>query len=342
LKFQKDSMKGKWKHKIRKIFDPVSVRSNQRQIIFAVCLAIASILWFLNALSKSYTTNIYYPVKYVNLPKNKFIINEPPQKLQLRVNAHGFTLLRYKLSLAFSPVALNIAGIMDENRIQSGGNINIQSGTILDKITGQISSDIHILDVRPTSLQLMFDSLESRFVPVAGRIEVQYLSRFGQSGDLNIFPPEVEITGPRALVEKTDTIFTQFRLFKNIDSDLEKELRLEIPPQLTVDPDRVLVKVPVDEYTEKSFTLPITIRSLPEGTHVRLFPQEAELSFSIGLRQFSEITSDTLTVFVNWEDIEKGITNLPLYTSEAPKGVKSLKILPQHVEYLFERNKPTP
>jgi hypothetical protein len=333
-----DAIKGKWIHKIRKIFDPVSVRSNQRQVIFAVCLAIASILWFLNALSKSYTTNISYPVKYVNLPKNKFIINEPPRKLQLRVNAHGFTLLRYKLSLAFSPVALNIAGIMDENLIQAGGNIIIQSGTILDKITGQISSDIHILDVRPTSLQLMFDSLESRIVPVGSRIEAQFVTRFGQSGDLNIFPPEVEVTGPRALVEKTDTIFTQIRHFKNIESDLEKELRLEIPPQLTVDPEKVMVKVPVDEYTEKSFTLPITIRSLPDGIRIRLFPQEAELSFSIGLRQFSEITPETLTVFVNWEDIENGVSNLPLYTTDVPKGVKSLKILPQHVEYLIERN----
>ncbi len=337
-----DAFKGKWIRKIRKILDTESLRSNQRQVIFAVCLVIASILWFLNALSKSYTTNISYPVKYVNLPKNKFIINEPPRKLQLRVNAHGFTLLRYKLSLTFSPVVLNIAGIMEENRFQSGGNINIQSGIILDKITGQISSEINILDVRPTSLQLMFDSLESRIVPVGSRIEVQFMSRFGQSGDLNIFPPEVEVTGPRVLVEKTDTIFTKFRHFKNVESDLAKELRLEIPTQLTVDPGKVMVKVPVDEYTEKSFTLPIHIRSLPEGTHVRLFPQEAELSFSIGLRQFSEVTPETLTVFVDWEDIENGITNLPLYTTEAPKGIKSLKILPQHVEYLIERNQPTP
>jgi len=333
-----DSIKGIWIRKIRKIFDTESVRSNQRLVIFAVCLFIASILWFLNALSKSYTTNISYPVRYVNLPKNKFIINEPPRKLQLRVNAHGFTLLRYKLRLTFSPVVLNISGIMDENLIPEGGSINIQSGNILDKITGQISSDIHILDVRPTSLQLMFDSLESRIIPVGSRIDVQFLTRFGQSGDLNIIPPEVEVTGPRALVEITDTIFTQFRHFKNVDNNLEKELLLEIPPQLTVDPKKVIVKVPVDEYTEKSFTLPITIRSLPEGIHVRLFPQEAELSFSVGLRQFSEITSDTLNVFVSWEDIENGITNLPLYTTEAPEGIKSLKIMPQHVEYLIERN----
>ncbi len=333
-----DSIKGKWLRKIKKIFDPESVRSNQRLVIFAVCLFIASILWFLNALSKSYTTNISYPVKYVNLPKNKFIINEPPRKLQFRVNAHGFTLLRYKLSLAFTPVVLNIATIMDENHIPEGGSINIQSGSILDKITGQISSDIHILDVRPTSLQLMFDSLESRIIPVGSRIEVQFMTRFGQSGDLNIIPPEVEITGPRALVEKTDTLFTQFRLFKNIESNLEKQLLLEIPSQLTVNPKKVVVKVPVDEYTEKSFTLPITIRSLPEGTHVRLFPQEAELSFSVGLRQFSEITSDTLVVFVDWKDIENGITNLPLYNTEIPEGIKSVKILPQHVEYLIERN----
>jgi hypothetical protein len=328
----------KWAINIKRLIVPEAIRSNQRLIIFAICLFIATILWFLNALSKNYTTEIAYPVKYVNMPKNKFIINEPPRKLQLRVNAHGFTLLRYKLRLAFSPVVLNISELMEENKVASGSFYNIQSGSIQDNISRQISSDINILNIRPPTLQLAFDSLESRFVPVGTNLEIQYLSRFNQAGDIQIIPSFIEITGPRAVVEQIDTIFTQRRQFKNIKSNIEKETALEIPEKITVDPPKVLILIPVDEFTEKSFTLPLVIKSLPSDLKVRLFPQQAEVSFSIGLKQFTDITPDTFSLYVDWEESGNGVLNLPVRINDIPEGIKSLKISPSHVEYLIERN----
>lgn len=329
--------KHKWAFNFNRIVDPEAIRNNQRLVIFVICLLIATILWFLNALSKNYTTEIAYPVKYVNMPKNKFIINEPPQKLQLRVNAHGFTLLRYKLRLAFSPVVLNIAELMEENKVASGSFYNIQSGSILDNISRQISSDINIMNVRPPTLQLIFDSLESRFVPIASNLDIQYLSRFSQAGEIQIIPSFAEITGPRAVVEQIDTIFTQRGQFKSIKSNIEKETTLEIPDKITVDPRKVLVLIPVDEFTEKSFTLPLIIKSLPPDLKVRLFPQEAEVSFSIGLKQFTDITPDTFSLYVDWEESGNGVLNLPVRIDEIPDGIKSLKISPSHVEYLIER-----
>lgn len=333
-----DTIKNKWAAKINSYLDPVAIRNNQRLVVFIICLFIASILWFLNALSKNYTTDIAYPVKYVNMPKNKFIINEPPRKLQLRVNAHGFTLLRYKLRLAFSPVVLNISQIMEENKVTAGGSYNIQSASILDNISRQISSDINIMNVRPPTLQLIFDSLESRFVPVVANLDIQYLSRFNQAGNIKIIPAFAEITGPRAVIEQTDTIFTNRRLIKNVKSDIEKEISLDIPDKITVDPRKVMVRIPVDEFTEQSFTIPLVIKSLPPDLKVRLFPQEAEVSFSIGLKQFSEVTPDNFSIYVDWVESGNGIVTLPIRINDIPEGIKSLKISPLHVEYLIERN----
>jgi YbbR domain-containing protein len=333
-----NTIKNKLADRINTFLNPEAIRSNQRLVIFVICLFIASILWFLNALSKNYTTEIAYPVKYVNLPKNKFIINEPPRKLQLRVNAHGFTLLRYKLRLAFSPVVLNISEIMEENKVASGGYYNLQSSLILDKISRQISSDINIMNVRPPTLQLVFDSLESRFVPVGANLDIQYLSRFSQAGYMQIVPAFVEITGPRAVIEQIDTVFTQRRFFKNIKSDIEKETALDIPEKISVDPRKVVVKIQVDEFTEQSFTIPLIIKSLPSDIKVRLFPQTVEVSFSIGLKQFSEITPDIFSLYVDWSDAANGVLTLPVRVDDIPESIKSLKISPSHVEYLIERN----
>jgi hypothetical protein len=333
-----ETITNKWLHKFKKSIEPGAIRGNRRVVVFSVCLFIASVLWFLNALSKNYTTYIDYPVRYSELPKNKFIINEPPKKLQIRVNAHGFTLLRYKLRLAFTPAVLSLSDIITENRLPGGGTVNIPASSVIEKMTGQVSSDMQILDVRPSTLQLILDSLESRQIPVASRIIIHYSGRFAQSGSTEIIPATVEVSGSRAVIGDTDTIFTDARIYKNIDSNLEKEISLDIPEHLTVIPKKVVVRVPVDEYTEKSFSVPIYVDALPEGTRIRLFPQQAEVNFSIGLKKFPEINPENFPAFIKWEDIEKGITNLPIYTGEIPEGLKSLKINPQHVEYLIERN----
>ena len=328
----------KWYGKMVAALNFSSARNNQRLAIFMVCLVIATILWFLNALSKNYTTQIAYPVKYVQLPRNKFIINEPPRNLQLRVNAHGFTLLRYKLHLAFYPVELNISEIMEENRLPSGSLLTIRPGDIMEKITVQISNDLNILDVRPSSIHLVFDSLESRMVPVAARPDIHYLSRFGQAGDITVIPPMVEVTGPRAAMANMDTVFTGYRTFRNIKSNIVKELPLEVPAIFEVQPGKVTVMVPVDEFTEKSFQVPVAIRDLPPGTRIRLFPREAEVSFNIGLKSFSEVTPETVNVYIDWQDVESGLQNLPLRVDSVTAKLKSLKIIPKHVEYLIEQN----
>jgi hypothetical protein len=134
ITLQMDTNNKIWFDKITAALDFSSGRNNQRLIIFIICLILATILWFLNALSKNYTTQIAYPVRYIELPKNKFIINEPPSNLQLRVNAHGFTLLRYKLHMAFYPVELNVSEIIEENRLPSGSNLILRPGDILEKI----------------------------------------------------------------------------------------------------------------------------------------------------------------------------------------------------------------
>ena len=314
-----------------------AIRNNQKMIIFLICLIIATILWFLNALSKNYITSISYPVKYVNLPENKFIINEPPRHLDLKVNAHGFTLLRYKMKLAMTPVVLNISEILLENRSSGNASYSIPTSSFSDMIANQVSSDIRIMDIRPLNISLVFDSLESRLVPVKSRWEIQFKPRFDYSGSTVISPEKVRVSGPRALMDPIDTIYTVAKVFRNVDETIDQEIALEIPPKTTVEPKKVNIYSPVDEYTENSFSLPIRIKSLPEGEILRLFPQEAVVSFRIGLRQFATASQDSFHIYVDYQDILNGSATLPVYHRDTLSGVKNLKISPAHVEYLIEK-----
>ena len=46
---------------------------NRNIVSYLICVVIASILWFLNTLSKDYLTEITYPVKYTNLDRKSVV-----------------------------------------------------------------------------------------------------------------------------------------------------------------------------------------------------------------------------------------------------------------------------
>ncbi len=49
------------------------IRLSKNIVSYLICVAIASILWLLNALSKDYSAELTYPVKYTNFRKENFL-----------------------------------------------------------------------------------------------------------------------------------------------------------------------------------------------------------------------------------------------------------------------------
>ena len=143
-------------NEISGFFKLEKLKNDKRIVVFMVCLLIATVLWFLNALSKEYSTTITYPVKYVNPPGNQFLSNTPPAKFDLKVEAHGFTLLRHKLNLSFSPIVLNLTNTT-QNLEGETGAYTIRSETLRSRISDQVSSEIRIIEVLPDFFTLVLD-----------------------------------------------------------------------------------------------------------------------------------------------------------------------------------------
>ena len=57
--------------KIKLLF--LKSKINHKMIVFFIFVGISTALWFINALGKSYSTYIEYPVRYINLPEKKSI-----------------------------------------------------------------------------------------------------------------------------------------------------------------------------------------------------------------------------------------------------------------------------
>ena len=73
------------------------LKTNLKLRVFLVFLSLSIVLWLLINLSKTYTSDVEFEVKYINLPIDKVLQTTPINQLEASVSSTGFTLLRYQL-----------------------------------------------------------------------------------------------------------------------------------------------------------------------------------------------------------------------------------------------------
>jgi len=321
--------------KISGYFKIEKLRNDKRIVVFLVCLSIATVLWFLNALGKDYSTTIAFPVKYIDPPENQFLANNPPSKFDLKVTAHGFTLLRHKLSLSFSPIVLNLTTIT-RNIEKSGDGFNVNTRSLISRISNQISNEITINDITPQILRITLDSLKTKRVPVKEKIEIQFKQQYDLKDSVSISPNEVEITGPAAVLDTVSYLYTKPESFEKLDADIEKMIEIIVPEKTVIRPEKVMLKIPVERFTEKKIKIPISVKNKPADKYLKLFPSEVELTTLVGLSEFENVKNSNFEVFVDFEKIDQSNENLSVSVRSNVSQLKIIRFTPESVEYLIE------
>ena len=124
---------------------------NRNIVSYLICVVIASILWFLNTLSKDYLTEITYPVKYTNFPAGKYPVAELPTQIQLTVKAKGFALLGHSIRTSFLPITFNVGSYCNHALSDKAGiqEFILNTNDIKDKISSQLNTEIQLQSVGP-------------------------------------------------------------------------------------------------------------------------------------------------------------------------------------------------
>ncbi len=314
----------------------VNLRNNRRIIVFLICFMIATVMWFLNALSKDYEATITYPVKYSNPPKNRFLADTPPAKMDIDINGRGFTLLRYKL-LSFSPVNLDLDAIT-RNIQPKQGKFAIPTVTLIGNITEQLSSDIKINGISPEIIEVVLDSLISKTVSVILDVNVDFEPQYNLKNPISTNPQNVKITGPTSVLDKISVLKTKVVISNKLNSSIQQKIDLIHPGKTTISPENVFLKIDVEKYTEKELQVPITAINKPGKARIKLFPSEIKILFTVGLSNFENIKPSDFGASVDFNSIKPGTNNLAITIYKQPKLIQNLRYNPQEVEFLIERN----
>lgn len=332
-----DAVKTNWVYHIARYLKTVYFKNDRRVIAYLICVGIATGFWFLNALNKTYTVKMTIPVTYINLPNDKTLENQLPDKFDLTIRSHGFNILRQQVSSLFSPFEFNVKE-MTNNRmmISKRSSFAFPSRQFLTELSNQLSSEMDILSMSPDTLFFKFGKMGHKMVKVKPRVKVNLKKQFQISGDIQASPDSILVNGPQSMIDTMHFVMTDLQKFNSVDEPIEAEAPLSKIKEVYFDPQQVVINIPVEEYTEAQLSVPVAVKDRSSEVNVKLFPEKVKVTFKVGLSRFQEIRPEDFKLAVTFSDINKGKQRLKVMPESIPAYLYDLKIAPEEIEYLIQ------
>jgi YbbR domain-containing protein len=309
-----------------------SKAERRRLSLFFICLTIALSAWLFFALSNSYIYQTDTVVRFVNFPQNKAFHSLQSDTVKLQIEGTGWQLLFARMRIDPQSIDIDLRDLSKQTFV----NLSDQLGYI----NQQFSSTQKIVYVQPDTLYFDFSARAVKRVPIKLRENIQFVKQYGISGAVAINPAFVTLTGPSEDLEHIDHWETDSLVLSDIRSNISTRVALQRPLKANVNiyPAIAEVRIPVDEFTEKSVELSIKVLNNRNYNQVKLLPEKVKISFMTALSNYSITDRDSFEVAVdldNWRD--HAYKQLPVRIRQFPEFSKLIRIEPQNVDFIIQK-----
>jgi hypothetical protein len=310
----------------------------RKLLTFLLFVFISTGFWIVRSLSEQYDTDVYYPVKYTNFPADKVLINALPQKLELRIHANGFSILKSKLNLNLIPLRFDVNSFA----LNSLGNdtFYIITETVKDLLSDELDQ-VRIINIRPDTLFFRFTNIETRKVPVRPVLALHekfFQKQFTQNGEISVIPDSITISGPANLISKINEVQTEPLMFTNLTDSTSQSCKIVASDMISYSVQKVQVNIPVDRFTEVEERLSVQPVNVPDSLNMIAIPGQVRVTYRICLSNYQKITHNPLSPRINYRDISTQQTGrLTVFLADTPQIVSNVRFNPHETEFLITR-----
>ncbi|MEM7008454.1 MAG: CdaR family protein [Thermodesulfobacteriota bacterium] len=263
-----------------------------------LALVIAISLWLVANLQHDVEKNIAIDVNYANIPPGLVVVNNPPQKLNLRVRGP-----RSQLS---SVSAQNMLFTVDLSNITDGMSM-FEIGT--DQITPP--RDVQVTGISPAEIRIETDQLDDKKVQVEPSIGPPD-EGYEIVGKPEVSPKTASIEGPQNLLSKINSITTDPVSLEGEKSKFTIEAPLRSPYSIVniLGDNTVKVTIDLKERTlEKEFNdLNISYINFDGFDFETNGNTSTELTFEGPFSIINNLSSNDIELYVDGSDISNATT----------------------------------
>ena len=295
-------------------------------LLLATSLLLAVLIWLLSNLSRSYSGVLGVPVVaecnlqgYSNVSSNSAM-------LSARCRAEGFRLLRESTRRSRRPV--RVAFDRADLRYGSGERFFV-TGNVMNNYLRQIFGDkVDVEDIITDTLYFTFAPENNKRVPVRFAGDFSYRTQYMASGPLKISPDSVTVYGEKARLDLVDHVSTGQLFLDDVHETQHGVLRLRRIKGVRFSDEEISYELPVSRYVEMRSELPVSVRNMPNGHHLDVFPSRATVilhcTFPVGRNPF-----ESFELYIDYEDFASSLSGRCVpRTRELPLGVLDYRVEP--------------
>ena len=215
------------------------------------------------------------------------------------------------------------------------GRIYIPSDALRRSISDILQGTSRLIETQPEDITCDFFTEQEKSVLLVFRGDLKTANEYQIIGQPTLARKRMKIFGDEKTLSAIDTLYTEPQDLSEISDTMRVRCAIEVPQGIRAEEDSVDLCIIAERFTEKKFTIPVHIKGVPEGYHIRLFPKEVEVSVRVGMNHFSQVKANDIHATCAYSpertdklDVEISYTNPYITAAWAYPGV---------VEFILEQ-----
>lgn len=295
--------------------------------ILITCIFIALIFWLLVKLSQTFDTAVDFQIDY-NLPTGKSFVATPPTEAKATLKGTGWELIAFYMNDRKSVIEFEIKDVNSQA---------INAGLLIDKFQATLSNELEVADVDKDFIFVQIESETEKRVPIKLNKNIRLASQFQYADSLRIEPDSIILTGPASEVASIDVWETELLELTEVkkSGNIELPLKASNNKEIHLSQDKIIIRLTVEQFTERSLFVPITVRNAPDS--LKTFPEKVKLSCIVGLSKYNDFDKNAFRLIADLKGIPLNTTKntVPVQLTRQPDFVRAVNFQPKSVEFFF-------
>ena len=299
-------------------------------LTYLLFVLLAAAIWYGHAMHSVRHTRVPVLIQYTGKPGNIGLGgNGLPDTVMIEVRDAGARLDTYHRE----PLHLTI----DLRQYIHGekGTIQVPSDALRRSISDLLQGTSSLIETRPEEISCPYFTEKEKTVMLALDAELGLADEYQLIGTPTLNRTKIKIYGEDKVLGSTDTLYTEHQDFKDLSDTVNIRVALAVPANMRAETDSVTVHIVTERFTEKKFVLPIQVIGVPEGSHIRLFPQNAEVSVRVGISHFAQVQASDIRAVCTYSPARSDKLDVELRYSNP--YITAAWTYPGVVEYLLEQ-----
>ena len=311
----------------------------RRIFSFFVCLIIASFLWLINALNRSYTRTVAIPVNFVNYPVGKRIVNRLPPYIMADIKTTGAKLLMLLMEKSIAEVTVDVSKV--PNIKSASGNASISTITSIGNLSKLLNVEVDLLKVKPDSIHFVFGKTYTKKVYIKPLVQINYAIPQGIFKRIKVNPQYIMVSSDSLTLAKVDTFYTEKIVLNTLNQRVEQQMTIDVPEELdglvSLSDTKVTLQINLDEYAQKTIQVPVQVLNAPPNTNVKTFPAFVKVTLAAPYTVFDSLNTNTVKASVDYKQTLTKVEKLTVSVTSSILNNKITLISPQKVEYIIRK-----